>query len=280
MGYSIFDETMVDLSWPEIEAAIKQNAIVLLPIGVIEEHGPHMGLGVDTYAIYMIAKLTKVELELRHIRTLIAPPFYWGINGLTSSFPGSFNVRPDTMKAVLLDTMGSLKNWGVRNVFAINWHGEGKHTAVILEAVKESRNVSGINAYCIVTDTQARGFRLSGKEEYVVIEGTSPPAGPPSNYLDLHAGSGETAVMLNYFPQQVNLEMAKILEPTNITFEDLKALRKGGDAAREMIPLGYFGNPAGFDLEAGKREIGEKALHYANLIESVVKGEYKPPEIT
>ena len=49
MGYSLFDETMVDMAWPEIEKAAQEGAIVLLPTGVIEEHGPHMGLAMDIY---------------------------------------------------------------------------------------------------------------------------------------------------------------------------------------------------------------------------------------
>ncbi len=271
MGYSIFDETVVDLAWPEIEAAIKQKAIVLLPLGVIEEHGPHMGLAVDIYAVYMVARLAKHQLEQRGIRTLIAPPYYWGINGLSSSFAGSFTVKPETMKAVLLDTMESLKNWGVNYIFALNWHGEGRHNLVILEAVKEAHTRLGLNAYYLITDTQATNYKLSGKEEYILIEKSSHPVSP-SLYVDVHAGSSETAVMLNYFPEQVNVEKAKTLKPTQYTFEDMKALRKGGDEARKMIPSGYIGDPAGFDIEAGKREVEEKALSYANLIEKIVKG--------
>ena len=63
MGYSIFDETMVDMTWPEIEKAAEQGSIVLLPIGIIEEHGPHMGLAVDTYIAYLVSKLAKHELD-------------------------------------------------------------------------------------------------------------------------------------------------------------------------------------------------------------------------
>jgi len=58
MSYSIFDETMVDMPWPDVEKAIEQGAISLLPTGVIEEHGPHMSLGVDTYCSYLLCKLT------------------------------------------------------------------------------------------------------------------------------------------------------------------------------------------------------------------------------
>jgi creatinine amidohydrolase len=56
MGSATFDETMVNMTWPEIEKAAEQAAMVLLPTGVIEEHGPHMGLGVDTLCSSLSSK--------------------------------------------------------------------------------------------------------------------------------------------------------------------------------------------------------------------------------
>ncbi len=269
MGYSIFDETMVDLAWPEIEAAIKQRAIVLFPLGVVEEHGPHMGLAVDIYAVCIVARLTKRYLESRSIRTLIAPPYYWGINGLTSSFAGSFTVQPETMKAALLQTMESLKNWGVQYIFALGWHGEGKHNQVILEAVKEAQSGLSLKSYYLITEAQVRNFQLSGQEDYILVEKT-PPANYSSPYWDVHAGASETAVMLKYFPQHVNVDLAKTLQPTRFTTEDMPALRQGGDEARKLIPFGYIGDPAGFNIAEGQREVEEKALNYANLIERAI----------
>jgi hypothetical protein len=59
MGYSIFDETMVDMAWPDIERAATHGAIVLLPAGIIEEHGPHLGLAVDIYINCLLSVLAK-----------------------------------------------------------------------------------------------------------------------------------------------------------------------------------------------------------------------------
>jgi creatinine amidohydrolase len=206
MGYSLFDDTMVDMTWPEIETAVKQNAVVLLPVGVIEEHGPHTTLAVDIYVSYAISRIIKRELEGRGTRTLIAPPYFWGINTLTGSFPGSFNVRRETMIAVLRDTLASLKTWGVTYVFMINWHAEYFHNMATFEAVKEARLSTGIQAYSVLTDYEARNFKLNGSEDGLVVVKTPPPAGPPSKFLDLHAGSLETGIMLNYFPEQVRLK--------------------------------------------------------------------------
>lgn len=56
MNYSIFTDTMADLDWREIENKGRQKVPVLFPLGVIEEHGPHLPLGTDIYLSYAICK--------------------------------------------------------------------------------------------------------------------------------------------------------------------------------------------------------------------------------
>jgi len=272
MGYSIFDDTMVDMTWPEIENAIQQNYAVLMPVGVIEEHGPHISLAVDIYVSYMISRLIKRNLADHGIQTLIAPPYYWGINALTGCFPGSFSVRLETMQAVLRDTLESLKSWGVKNVFFINWHAEFNHNMAVMEAVKLARSSGGIKAYCVLTEYEARSFKLSGREDGLTLVKTPPPTSPPSQFLDLHAGSLETGLMLNYFPEQVKSDIVRSLEPTRFTIEDLKSIRNGGDEARRLISGGYFGDPARFDLENSKKYLEGRAGDFAAAIESTLKG--------
>jgi len=277
-GYSTFDETMVDMAWPQVEKAAQEGAMILFPIGVIEEHGPHMGLGVDTYLAYMRCKLLRRGLEIRGIKTLIAPPFYWGINHNTGSFPGSFTVRKETMKAVLHDTLACFKRWGFSYVFVVNNHGDGEHNLAILEAVKEARIDTGIRAYLLLSESDAKArFKLTGKEHYVLIQ-PGLANDPPPKYLDIHAGGRETGVMLHYFPEQVNKELARTLKPTSLTLQDLTTWDQGWDDARRITPLGYFGDPASFDPEAGRQRTETSVRGMADLIETFLKGkeEAKP----
>jgi creatinine amidohydrolase len=277
MGYSIFDETMVDMKWTEVEEAAKEGAIVLLPTGVIEEHGPHMGLGVDTYCSYLVCRETRQALEGKGIKTLIAPPYYWGINNATGSFPGSFNVRKETMKALLYDILASLRNWGITYAFNINWHGDHDHNIAILEAVLNARNETGIKAYCILREFDVKRFGLTGHEPHVIIQKDPPHEGPPPRYLEIHAESTETGIMLHYFPDQVDVGIAKKLKSTDLTFKDLMVWRQGGSDARKVTPLGYFGDPASFDAETAKSLIEDHAGDTADLIEAFLKGNYGPP---
>lgn len=270
-GYSIFDETIVDMTWPQVEKAAQEGAIVLFPTGVIEEHGPHMGLGVDAYLAYLKCKLVRRQLESKGIKIIVAPPYYWGINNNTGAFPGSFTVRRETMKAVLYDTMASFRRWGFHYLFVINHHGDTEHNFTILDAVKEARIDTGISAYYVLSEFDAKvRYRLTGREPHVLLIPT--PATPDRpQYLDVHAGTGETGMMVHYFPDQVNVEMAKTLTSTNLMTQDLMEWDQSWSDARRITPLGYFGDPASFNPEVGRQRMESFVESLANLIESFMK---------
>ena len=271
MGYSIFDDTMVDMTWPEIEAAAQKDAIVLLPTGIIEEHGPHMGLAVDTYAAYLVSVKAKQQLESRGIDTLIAPPQYWGVSVGTSVFPGTFSVRPETMQALIYDILASLKSWHFNRVFVINWHADIEHCRAILAALQDARRETNIDAVCLVSEFDIRRLRLTGEEDYILLYPQPPMTGFADKYVDIHAGSMETAVMMKYFPRHVKATLARKLKPTRITLEDLRVLRKRDEATRKLIPDGYFGNPAGYDISAAEKMITDDAQAAADYIENYLK---------
>ena len=278
MGYSIFEETMVEMPWPEVERAGQDGAIVLLPTGVIEEHGPHMDLGVDAYLSYLSCKMTRRELETRGLRTLIAPPFYWGINMATASFPGSFTVRKSTMKALLQDILDSLQRWGFRNVFVLNWQGEHDHNVTLLELMQEARRETGARARYVLPAWQAKRFGVTGAEPHVLVApngGSNSGAG--GGQVEVHADSLETSVMAAYFPESVNAAMAKTLPGTSLGVPDLMEWRKGWDDGRRVTPQGYFGDPASFDAEAGHRHMEQYAKDLADTIEAALNGSYEPP---
>jgi creatinine amidohydrolase len=248
-GYSIFHETMADMTWQEVEKAAKEGAIILLPTAVIEEHGPHMGCGVDTYLAYQTCKLTRRELESQGIKTLIAPPFYWGINRTTHVFPGTFTVRPETMKALLEDILRSLKSWGFTRVYNINWHYDGGHISTLFQTIRNARESVGINTYFVLSEEDVRRFGLKGDEPFIVVHKSPPGEAEPQEYLDLHAGAGETGIMAAHFPDQVDMDLTRTLKPTQLTYRDVG---KWVTDAKKVTPLGYFGDPASSNTEESK----------------------------
>ena len=151
------------MTFPQIEKAAKEKAIVIFPIGVIEEHGPALPLATDTYEGYVKAKLLKGELAKRGIQALIAPPFYWGINSATGSFAGSFTSREETVVNVLWDALASLKRWGFENVFFVNNHGDADHNLAVLAAIRKARLDTGIRAYYVPRQRVGQAFGADRK---------------------------------------------------------------------------------------------------------------------
>jgi creatinine amidohydrolase len=256
------------MTWREIEAAIQQKAAVLLPVGVMEEHGPHMGLAVDICVACRLAREIKSRLAVRGVPVMIAPPYYWGMNNLTGVFPGSFSFKTETMQSAIEDILTSLKTWGIHYVFTLNWHAEYKHNMSIIEAVKQSRAL-GLQAYACLTEQEALHFKLDPKADYLVVQSVSPIPGSTADPPDLHAGSLETALMLEYFPDTVKEDMISTLEPSHVKMDDLKALLKGGDA-RKLIKDGYFGDPARYDCNLARTYLEAKASSFAKLIETIL----------
>lgn len=146
---SIFGDTMVEMTWEEIKKEADNGAIVLFPIAVVEEHGPHMNLSPDIYLTCLDCRLLKKRLEKKGIRALIAPVYYWGINSDKNlrKFPGTFSVKPETFKAILKDNMECLKLWGFKEIFCVNLHGDPRHRSVLDSSIDEIRKTSGIDVY-------------------------------------------------------------------------------------------------------------------------------------
>ncbi len=223
---SIFTGTMVEMAWPEIKESAENGDIVLFPIGTIEEHGPHMDLSPDAYLAYMYCRLLKQSLNDRQVGSIIAPPYYWGICEDVKMYPGTFSIRPETMKAILVDLFGSLFSWGFTKTFIVNAHGDRAHVKAIEEAAQQMRDDCGMQIY-----------NLDSLE--AVVE--NPPHFPfprIGRFLpDIHAGSLETASMHLFFPEKVREDIAKTQKP-----------QKG------FHPMGYLGDPASFMLESETAE--------------------------
>jgi creatinine amidohydrolase len=269
-GDSIFHETMVDMTWQEVEQAAKDGAIILMTTAVVEEHGPHMSCGIDTYLGYLYCKLVRQELESRGIKALIAPPLYWGMNMTTHVFPGTFALRKETMLALMHDIFASLKSWGFTDVFNVNAHMDGLHVLTGLKAVKDAGQTLGINARYAVAEDFLRRFRLEGNEDFVLAYKSPPVDLFAQEYLDLHAGGLETGIVAAFFPDQIDEELTRTLAPTKVTMKDLG---KWATDARAVTPLGYLGDPASFNAEEARELVKAECKGIADAIESLLASE-------
>ena len=261
---TMFSNTMADMSWIEIKQYADEGAVVLLPIGVIEEHGPHLCTATDIYAAHIYCLSIKKKLEEKRFSVIIAPPFYWGICQTAKSFIGSFSIKEETAYALLFDILASLKDFGFDKVFGINGHGDINHKITIVKAFKDACDQLGILA-CISYNnfmSEFFGYQKSDPWFYNVIESdiTISKAKTP----DVHAGDIETATINAFYPDLVNTDKAKSLPDVSLG-DNFEAWMFGGKL-KQLSPEGYLGSPASYESVNITQYLDDYSNRYADAI--------------
>lgn len=261
---NIFTDTMADMKWTDIQHYAEKNAIVLLPMGVIEEHGPHLCLATDIYTAHIYCIAVKQKLEEKGYAAVIAPPFYWGICQAAKGFIGSFNIRHETAKALLYDIFVSLKEFGYKRVFGVNAHGDIEHQIAAMEAFKEAYEQLGITACFPYQEFMLHHFGLGSGEPYFY---TIPPQEirtSQAEVVDVHGGDVETATINMFYPDLVDTEKAKSL-PDVLLSDKWEAWMFGGQL-KQISPQGYLGSPASYESVDITKNIEDNAKRISNAI--------------
>ena len=266
--YSMFHDTMADMTYPDVEQAVRDGAVALWALGVIEQHGPHLPLGTDVYVPMARLRRARQLLAERSIRSLIVPPFYWGVNHVTGLFPGTFHLRPEIMIEVMLDTFRSLKKDGFQRVFCLSGHGDALHNRTIDSAVVRARAEIAIDASVVLSEGLAKRLGLDAAQPHLVI---TPTERTPGKFMDVHAGDWETSIVLGAYPDLVKADLAATLPPTNFLPADLAEWRKGGEHTIRKTPHGYLGDPAAAEGERGLKDLEAESVAIADAIERAIK---------
>lgn len=261
----MFKDTMVNLKWPDIQAHAYENALVLLPLGVIEEHGPQLCLGTDIYTAHIHSLFIKEKLEQKGLKVVIAPPFYWGICQSTGGFIGSFKIRKETAKALLFDILASLAEFGFKKVYGINAHGDIEQNIVLIEAFKEASEKLSLNARYAFSQAVMQHYGLKGDEPYICPIQPQTIRVSSSKYPDVHAGDIETATMHHFYPDLTDTQCAQALPPVVLGEDKIMTWLFGGHT-RELSPEGYLGAPADFEAVAVLKNINDIAERVSEAI--------------
>jgi creatinine amidohydrolase len=222
---------MSEMTWTEVEEALKDRPIALLPVGTTEAHGPHLPVTTDTIIAVEMARRAVVKLKERGLHALIAPPVTFSVSELGASFPGTVSLPPDTAVALVRDVCLALAK-PFRAVGVVNVNQEPAHLAALKKAGEEA---SKGGASVCVTDL--------AKKRWVDQLGEAFIAGD-------HGGSFETSLMMACTPVRVREKERISLPPIDGL---APALKKG---ARTFVEAGgedaYFGDPTAASAEEGE----------------------------
>lgn len=181
------------LSYGSINA-LSREAIVLLPLGAIEQHGPHMAVGTDTDIVTHLAQVAEAALP---DLVMLCPTLPFGSSHHHLSFGGTISISPDLYTSVITDLVGSLLKGGFRKIVLLNGHG-GNITPVRQALALLSKDFDSLYHSNIALVTY---WELAGKP----FAGELPMESPALS----HACEYETSMMLHLFPEKVWMDQAR-----------------------------------------------------------------------
>lgn len=182
------------LRYPQIAELVEKDALILIPVGMLEEHGPHLPVSTDNIIASGVAKLVAQRIADR-IPTVVMPCVFTGYHGqYVAKWPGSTTVRPESLYNYVYDMVDSLCKNGFKKFIFVNAHGQNP---AILEMV--CRRIADVHP-AVPALTYAMGMIGSKGAQYR----TSRQGGAAG-----HAGEVETSLVLALAPELVDMSQAK-----------------------------------------------------------------------
>jgi creatinine amidohydrolase/Fe(II)-dependent formamide hydrolase-like protein len=226
--------SVAELNANQVRALDRQKTVVILPGGILEEHGPFLPSYTDGFSNERTARSLAEAVAARPGWTaLLFPPIPLGSGGANEigrkySFPGSFTVRSSTVRVIFMDLADELGNLGFRWVFVVHGHGSPHHNRALDDAGRYFQDTYGGRMVHLLGGMRAgaRKWRALATPEALAADG-----------FTVHAGLGEHSVILFLRP---DLVPSGVREAPSVTVGNPAALEA---AARRADWPGYFGAP-------------------------------------
>lgn len=222
-------------------ARLLPEAVVLVPVGATEQHGPHLPTGTDTLIVTAVCAAAATRAAPRSERRLIVtPPVPIGASDHHLPFGGTLSLSPETLLAVLLDLARCVERQGGRRVVLVNGHGG---------------NV-GI-CHAAAAAASARYDLAVGYLDYWRV---APPE--PDTPVPGHAGEFETSLVLAVRPDLVGGATARPHPPVvpSVPMVDIHS------AAVWRAIDGYTDRPELADADSGTRRFEHLVQQTADRI--------------
>jgi len=182
----------IDLTWKDVEDLDRSRTILLLPVGSIEQHGPHLPLDTDTItALYLAERLVD---QHKRFKLIVAPPFRYTYARPAMVFPGTVSIGGETLIRLTRDVLHSFIAQNFKRILIINAHIE--NTDFLIEGIAlglEKRDPTKI--------VLANWWELIDESDVKVIFGQD-----WTGWMDEHAALVETSLMMFITPQLVRRE--------------------------------------------------------------------------
>jgi creatinine amidohydrolase len=243
----------MELEWArlkadELRALAQRDAIVVMPVAAIEQHGPHLPVMVDSLLCAEVALRTARRVAAQQ-PVVVAPTVWSGLSEHHMPFGGTFTLDFPTFCALLRCLCRSLVSHGFRRIFLLNGHG-GNRFALRVVVDELSRQLGAALATATYWEPAAGVFaRILDQQPGVQ-----------------HACEAETSMVMALRPELVDaarLAEAKFIEPPHVVTQ------RGAHVWRSFAartPTGVIGDPTAASAEKGERLLDAAADVIAELL--------------
>ncbi|MGA0342224.1 MAG: creatininase family protein [bacterium] len=174
---------------PQLKSLADVNAIVVVPVGSIEQHGPHLPVKVDALLATEVARRAALKVQT-HQPILVTPTVWCGLAEHHMDFCGTLTLDFETFHALLRNLCRSIRHHGFRRIFLLNGHGG---------------NIAALNVICSELVRELEGLRVVSGTYWTLPE----VAEKFAEILEVqqnvrHAGEAETSMMLALEPELVD----------------------------------------------------------------------------
>jgi creatinine amidohydrolase/Fe(II)-dependent formamide hydrolase-like protein len=240
-----------ELAWPEAEARFREVDVALLPVGAIEQHGPHLPLDTDAFDADHLARA--VARGCNDPKPLVLPLVPYGVSYHHADFPGTIGITPETLSRIVYEIGMEAARNGVTKLVIINGHG-GNGPALQFAAQKINRDAHIFT--CVDTG------ETSDPDVNALAETPN----------DVHAGEIETSTALAVRPEKVRMDRANRFVPEfssrYLDFTSKRSVDWYAHTSRISIS-GVMGDPTRATREKGERMWELMIRHLVAFVEDL-----------
>lgn len=250
-----------DLTTEDFHDLDPEQAIAVLPIAAVEQHGPHLPVSTDTEIADGMLRVV-MQRAPAHLSVLVLPTQQIGKSNEHLRSPGTLTLSAETAIRAWTEIGESVYRAGVRKIVLVNSHG------------------GNVDVISIVTrDLRVRLGMLAVASQWARF------GSPPGLYTDqenavgIHAGDMETSMMLHFRPDLVKMDKAANFEPNTIeivqTFKQLRptGFTAFGWIAQDLHASGAAGDASRATAEKGRLTAEFRAEKFIELLDDVTRFE-------
>ena len=242
---------LAKLTWPEARKRFREVDVALLPVGAIEQHGPHLPLDTDAFDAEYLA--LKVGDRCTDPKPLVLPLIPYGVSYHHDDFSGTISVSPGTLSQLVIDVGRSIARYGITKLVIINGHGG---------------NTPALNYAAQVINRDAHIFTCvdTGESSDTDLEAL---AETPN---DVHAGEIETSTSMAVRPDEVRTEaMRKFVPRFSSRYLNFSSKRGVNWYAytSKISTTGVMGDPTKATREKGEQMWELMIRHLVEFVEDL-----------